>query len=82
MAYRVVDKCIGGKGTDRDNPTDDADYEVQTNVADFVHHVFMQGVPYTKEGSNCYGTIGEQQVLLLQCGMNGNLLYKQIEILL
>ena len=57
MAYRVVDKCIGGTGTDVDNPTDDADYEIQTNVADFVHHVFMQGVPYTKEGSNCYGSI-------------------------
>lgn len=57
MTYRVVDKCIGGKGTDRDNLIADTDYEIQTNVADFVHHVFMQGVPYTKDGSNNYGSI-------------------------
>ena len=57
MAYRVVDKYIGGKGTDPDNPAVDSEYETQTNTADFVHHVLMQGVPYTKEGSNCYGVI-------------------------
>jgi len=57
MAYRVVDRFVGGKGIDPDNPANDAEYETQLNAADFVHHVCMQGVPYTKEGSNCYGSI-------------------------
>ena len=57
MAYRVVDKYVGGKGTDADNPTDDAAYEIQTNVADFVHHILMQGQPYTIEDGQGYGCI-------------------------
>ena len=57
MAYRVVDRFVGGKGIDPDNPADDAEYETQLNAADFVHHVIMQGVAYTKEGSNYYGTV-------------------------
>ena len=57
MVYRVVDRCVGGKGINADNPVTDSEYETQLNAADFVHHVLMGGIPYTKEGSNCYGSI-------------------------
>ena len=57
MAYRVVDRYVGGKGINPDNPADDSEYETQLNAADFVHHVLMQGIAYTKEGSNYYGSI-------------------------
>ena len=57
MAYRVVDKYVGGKGVDKDNPADDADYETQVNVADFVHHNNMMGIAYTVAGGQGYGAI-------------------------
>ena len=36
MAYRVVDRYVGGKGINPDNPADDSEYETQLNAADFV----------------------------------------------